>query len=73
MRDAICLNVVLHHVQAEGDHVDGMQSPTVGIEVGHDFEGHDLRIEHLGVLEVVIPNLVNKVQRNLATPHLAAL
>jgi hypothetical protein len=59
--DAICLHVVLHHVQAEGDHVDGMQTPAVGIEVDHDFEGRDLCIEHLGILKVVIPNLVNDV------------
>ncbi len=31
--DAVCLGVVLGHVQAEGDHVNGMQSPAVGIKV----------------------------------------
>ncbi len=47
--DAICLNVVLGHVQAEGDHVNGMQPPAVGIEVGHDLQSHDLRAECFGV------------------------
>ena len=74
--DAICLNVVvlvvLGHVQAEGDHVNGMQPPTVGIELGHDFEGSDLCIESLGVLEVIVPNLVNNVAEELAMPCLAA-
>jgi hypothetical protein len=42
--DAIRLNVVLSHVQAEGDHVDGMQPPAVGVKVGHDFKGRDLGV-----------------------------
>ncbi len=50
LRDAICLNVVLGHVQAEGNHVDGMQPSAVGVEVGHDLKGRDLRVESLGVL-----------------------
>jgi hypothetical protein len=58
--DAICLNV-LGHVQAEGDHVDGMQPPAVGIKVGHDLKGHDLCVESLGILQVVVLNLVNNV------------
>jgi hypothetical protein len=57
--DAICLDVVLGHVQGEGDHVDGMQPPAVGIKVGRDFEGRNLCIESLGTLQVVVPNLVN--------------
>ncbi len=38
-----------------------MQPPTVGLEVGHDFEGCDLCIESLGILQVIIPNLVDDV------------
>jgi hypothetical protein len=43
------------------DHVDGMQPPAVGIKVGHDLKGHDLGVESLGILQVVVPNLVSKV------------
>ncbi len=39
-----------------------MQPPAVGVEVGHDFKGRDLHIESLGVLQVVVPNLVNNVE-----------
>ncbi len=39
-----------------------MQPPAVGIKVDHDFEGHDLCIESLGILQVVIPNLVDNVE-----------
>jgi hypothetical protein len=63
--DAICLNVVLGHVQAEGDHVDGMQYPTVGIKVGHDLKGCDLRVESLGILQIIVPNLVNNLAEEL--------
>jgi hypothetical protein len=47
--DAICLNILLGHVQVEGDHVDGMQPPTVGVEVGHDLQGRYLCVEHFGI------------------------
>ncbi len=66
--DDICLSVVLGHVQAEGDHVNGMQPPAVGIEVGHDLKGHDLCVENLGVLQVILPNLVNDVVEELGNP-----
>jgi hypothetical protein len=60
--DAICLNIVLGHVQAEGDHLNGMQPPAVGVEVA--LEG-DLCVESLGVLQVVVPNPVNDVIEEL--------
>jgi hypothetical protein len=59
--DANHLNVVLGHVQAERDHVNGMQPPAVGIKVGHDFKGLDLCVESLGILQVIEPNLVNNI------------
>jgi hypothetical protein len=40
--DAIHLNVVLGHVQVEGDHVNGVQPPAVGAKGDHDLKGHDL-------------------------------
>jgi hypothetical protein len=75
LRDAIRLNVVLCHVRVEGDHVDGMQPPAVGIKVGHDFEGRDFCIESLSVLQVVIPNLVENIAEefgNATFGHLVA-
>ncbi len=71
--DAIRLDIVLGHVQAEGDHVNGMQPPAVGVKVGHDFMGCDLCTESLGILQVIVPNLINNVARNLTMLHLAAL
>jgi hypothetical protein len=59
--DAIRLNVVLSYVSAEGDHVNGMRPPAVGVKVGHDLKGCDLCVESLGILQVVVPNLVNDV------------
>ncbi len=38
-----------------------MEPLAVGVEVGHDFKGRDLCIESLGILQVVVPNLVNDV------------
>jgi hypothetical protein len=38
-----------------------MQPPAVDVEVGHDFEGHYLHIESPGILQVVVPNLVDDV------------
>jgi hypothetical protein len=38
-----------------------MQPPAVGVKVGHDVNGRDLHIERLGVLQVIVPNLVDDV------------
>ena len=38
--DAIRLHIVLVHVGAEGDHVDGVEPSAVGVEEGNDVEGH---------------------------------
>jgi hypothetical protein len=38
-----------------------MQPPAVGVKVSNDFKGRDLHIESLGVLQVIVPNLVNDV------------
>ncbi len=53
------MHVVLVHVGAEGDHVDGVEPLAVGVEEGDDLEGRHLRIEVVGVLEVVVPDLVD--------------
>ncbi len=53
------------HVGAEGDHVDGMQPPAVGVEEGDDLEGRHLRVEGVGVLEVVVPDLVDNFPQEL--------
>ncbi len=61
--DAIHLHIILHHISAEEDHVDGMQPPAVGVEEGHDVAGRDLRVERLGVLEIIVPDLVDNVTK----------
>jgi hypothetical protein len=50
-----------------------MQPPAVGIKVGHDFEGRDLHIERLGVLQVIIPNLVNNFAEEFGDATLGCL
>ena len=59
--NAICLRVILRHISAEGDHVDGMQPPAVGVEEGHDVDGRDLGVEGIGVFEIVVPDLVDDI------------
>jgi hypothetical protein len=38
-----------------------MQPPAVGIKVGHDFKGHDHRVESFGLLQVVVPKIINNI------------
>jgi hypothetical protein len=38
-----------------------MKPSAVGIEERHDVNGRDLRVEGVGVFEVVVPNLINNV------------
>ncbi len=75
LRDAIRLHVVLHHVSTQYDHVKGMKLSAVGVKEGHDVDGHYLCVEGVSVFEVIVPNYIDNVvlQRNLATPCLAAL
>ncbi len=42
-----------------------MQPPAVGVSVGCDLKGSDLCVESLGVLQVVVPNLINNVVEEL--------
>ncbi len=50
LRDAIRLHVVLVHVGAEGDHVDGVESPAVSVKEGDYLEGRHLCIEGVSSL-----------------------
>ena len=50
--NAVRLDVILMHVGAEGNHVDGMNSPTVGVKEGDNFKGQHLRVKGVGILEV---------------------
>ena len=40
-----------------------MQPPPVGIEESHDVEGRDLRVERVGVLEIVVPDFVGNIAK----------
>ncbi len=59
--DAIRLHIILCHIRVEGNHVNSMQPPAVGVEEGNDVEGRDLRVECLSVLEIVVPDLINNI------------
>ena len=39
------------------------KTPTVGVEEGHDVKGHDLCVESLGILEIVVPDLVYNIAK----------
>ena len=71
--DVIHLTVILVHVGAEGDHVDGVEPPAVGIEEGDDLEGRHLRVEGVCVLEVVVPDLVDDLPQELGGPAFGRL
>ncbi len=73
LRDAVCRHVVPMHVGAEGDHINGVEPPTVGVEEGHDLEGQHLRIEGISVLEVVVPDLVNYLAEEFGSAALGRL
>jgi len=62
--DAIRLHVILRYISAEGDQVDGMQPPAVGVEEGRDVDGRDLGVEGIGVFEIIVPYLVDDIAEN---------
>ncbi len=67
------MHVVLHHVCAKQDHVKGMKPSTVDIKEGHDFDGHDLRVEGFGICEVFVPNLIDNVAEKLGHTSFSCL
>jgi len=71
--NAVCLYVILHHISAEGDHVDSMQPPAVGVEEGHDVDGHDLCVEHFGILEIVVPDLADNIAKDFGDASFVCL
>ncbi len=71
--EAVRLRIVPVHVGAEGDHVDGMEPPAVGIKDGYDLEGQHLRIEGISVLEVVLPELVDYLMEEFGSAVLGCL
>ena len=40
-----------------------MQPPAVGVEEGHDLDGHDLHVEHFGILEIIVPDLADDIAK----------
>ncbi len=57
--DSIRLHIVLVHVGAEGDHVNGVEPMAVGVKEGDDLKGRHLCVKGVGVLEAVVPDLVD--------------
>ena len=50
LRDSIRLLVVGLHARSESEHVDGMETSAVFIQVSHEFQGSELCVEGVGVL-----------------------
>ncbi len=42
-----------------------MKPSTVGFKEGHDFDGHDLCVEGVGIFEVIVPNLIDNIAEKL--------
>ena len=40
-----------------------MQPPAVGVKEGHDVDGHDLHVEHFGILEIIVPDLADDIAK----------
>ncbi len=59
--------------EAEGNHVDGMEPPTVGIKEGNDLEGRHLSVEGVGILEVVVLDFVDGFGEKFGIPALGRL
>jgi hypothetical protein len=71
--NTICLDVILMHVSAEGNHVYGMKSPAAGVKEGDNFKGRHLRVKGVGILEVFEPDLVNGFSEEFGGPTLRRL
>ncbi len=61
------------HVGVEGNHVNGMELPAVGVKEGHDLEGQHLCIEDISVLEVVVLDLVDYLAEEFGSAALGRL
>ncbi len=73
LRNAVRLDIILMHVGAEGNHVDGMKSPAVGVKEGDNFKGRHLRVEGVGILEVFEPDLGDGFSEEFGGPTLRRL
>jgi hypothetical protein len=49
-----------------------MQTPAVGVKVGHDFDGHDPSEESLGIFEIIVPDLIDDIAKECGHPRSAA-
>ncbi len=50
-----------------------MQPPAVGVKEGHDVQRHDLCVENLGILEDVIPDLLDGFMEEFGNAPLGCL
>ena len=53
------------HVHAEGVHINGVKSPTVGIKEGDDVQGRHLSVEGVSILEISVPDLLHGLAEEL--------
>jgi hypothetical protein len=50
-----------------------MQPPAVGVEEGQDVHGRDFCVESLGILEIIVPDLVNDIAQQFGDATLGRL
>ncbi len=55
------------HVCAEGDHINSVESPAVGVKEGDDVQGRHLSGEGVGTLEVVLPDFLHGIAKELGS------
>jgi len=57
----------------EGNHVDGVQPPAVGIKEGHDVDGREICVESLGIFEIIVPDLIDDIAKEFGHPSFGRL
>jgi hypothetical protein len=66
--DAIRLHAMLHCICVQGDHLDGMQPPAVGVKESHDVKGRDLCVKCVSVFQVIVPKCHGETWPHPALP-----
>jgi hypothetical protein len=61
------------HISTKRDHVNGAKTAPVGIKEVDDCEGRHLRVEGVSILEVIVPNLIDRLAKELGGPTLGRI
>ena len=59
------MDEVVHHFTLDGDGVDLMEAAAVGLEVRDNVGCRELRVVCIGVLQFLVPRLVNDCMKDI--------